>query len=520
MADKNLRIKVSAKGARKASQELGGVDSKLKGLAKSAGLAAAGFFGARALLSGFKEAIRLAGIQEQAEKRLSVALGGNTKALLDQATALQKVTTFGDEAIIGVQASIAAFVDNEDQIKKATEATLDMAVAMGMDLKGAGDLIAKTLGSSTNALSRYGIQVEGAVGSSERLESLTSNIANLFGGQATAQAETMAGSIEQMKNASGDAAEAVGELLSPAIISISKSFTGAASAVAVYIRNLKLSQTAITEATEANEIEEILLARIARKKEEIRKSDQVGARNEKEQAIQRQELLDLQVQLVEAVNQRKEKELETSLKAIEAEKGSLALMAEHATHEKKQLKIKREGLDVTAKAIKLKDQEALKEGTVAEILQKSADARAESLAQQLKQAALVQGSAEDAMKAVVRAESMEAAAGLISSIFKSVPFPLNLVLAAGAGAAVSKVIDKGLASFAEGGDFITSGPKMMMVGDNPGGRERVQVTPLSSPNVNGPQGGITINVSAPLVDETVIDSIIPAIKKAQRFDLA
>ena len=195
-------------------------------------------------------------------------------------------------------------------------------------------------------------------------------------------------------------------------------------------------------------------------------------------------------------------------------------MAEHATHEKKQLKIKREGLDVTAKAIKLKDQEALKEGTVAEILQKSADARAESLTQQLKQAALVQGSAEDAMKAVVRAESMEAAAGLISSIFKSVPFPLNLVLAAGAGAAVSKVIDKGLASFAEGGDFITSGPKMMMVGDNPGGRERVQVTPLSSPNVNGPQGGITINVSAPLVDETVIDSIIPAIKKAQRFDLA
>jgi len=97
---------------------------------------------------------------------------------------------------------------------------------------------------------------------------------------------------------------------------------------------------------------------------------------------------------------------------------------------------------------------------------------------------------------------------------------LNLIFAAGAGAAVSQMIDRSLAMFAEGGDFSTSGPKMMMVGDNPGGRERVQVTPLSSPNINGPQGGITINVSAPLVDETVIDSIIPAIKKAQRFDLA
>jgi hypothetical protein len=42
--------------------------------------------------------------------------------------------------------------------------------------------------------------------------------------------------------------------------------------------------------------------------------------------------------------------------------------------------------------------------------------------------------------------------------------------------------------FALGGDFTTRGPQMIMVGDNPGGVERVQVTPISSPNVNGPQG--------------------------------
>jgi hypothetical protein len=75
-------------------------------------------------------------------------------------------------------------------------------------------------------------------------------------------------------------------------------------------------------------------------------------------------------------------------------------------------------------------------------------------------------------------------------------------------------------SFAQGGDFVTSGPQMIAVGDNPGGRERVQVTPLSSPNIDGPQGGITVNISAPLVDETVIDSILPAIEKAQRLNLA
>ena len=41
----------------------------------------------------------------------------------------------------------------------------------------------------------------------------------------------MAGAIDQMKNASGDTAEAIGNLLAPAVISISKSFTGAAVAV-------------------------------------------------------------------------------------------------------------------------------------------------------------------------------------------------------------------------------------------------------------------------------------------------
>jgi Mg2+ and Co2+ transporter CorA len=76
-------------------------------------------------------------------------------------------------------------------------------------------------------------------------------------------------------------------------------------------------------------------------------------------------------------------------------------------------------------------------------------------------------------------------------------------------------------AFALGGDFVTQGPQAIMVGDNPGGRERVQVTPLSSPNVNGPQGGgITVNISAPLVDDTVVQSIIPAIERARRMNLA
>lgn len=43
-------------------------------------------------------------------------------------------------------------------------------------------------------------------------------------------------------------------------------------------------------------------------------------------------------------------------------------------------------------------------------------------------------------------------------------------------------------TFAEGGDFVTQGPEAIIVGDNPGGRERVTVEPLSSSNIKGPSG--------------------------------
>jgi hypothetical protein len=163
--------------------------------------------------------------QENAEKTLATALGETNQALLDQAAALQKVTIFGDEAIIGAQALIGAFVKDEEQIKKATKATLDLAQAKGMDLKAAADLVSKTLGSSTNALSRYGIEVKGAVGSTERLESTIQNIQRVFGGQAAAAAETMAGRIQQMKNAFGDLQEQIISGVAPAITAFAQKMT-------------------------------------------------------------------------------------------------------------------------------------------------------------------------------------------------------------------------------------------------------------------------------------------------------
>ena len=231
MADKRINLDYRVTGAEKATQKTKKLDNGLKGLASSALKVGGAFFAARGLVSGMQNAIKLAGVQEQAEKSLEVALGRRSQALLDQASALQQQTTFGDEAIIQAQAMIAAFTDEEDEIKKLIPAVMDLAAAKGFSLAGAADLVSKTIGSSTNALSRYGIEVKGAVGSTERLDSLVGNLADKFGGQAVAQADTLTGSLEQMGNAVGDAAEGIGGMLAPLVIDIAKGFKFAAESV-------------------------------------------------------------------------------------------------------------------------------------------------------------------------------------------------------------------------------------------------------------------------------------------------
>jgi hypothetical protein len=74
------------------------------------------------------------------------------------------------------------------------------------------------------------------------------------------------------------------------------------------------------------------------------------------------------------------------------------------------------------------------------------------------------------------------------------------------------------ASFARGANYVTNGPQMILVGDNPGGRERVQVTPLSSQNSNGPSGGgeFHLHIHGDNVDSAVVDKIDSVLNRAAR----
>ena len=181
-------------------------------------------FGVTLLAGSIVRLAKLSGEQRLAEKKLSTALGGTSQALLDQASALQQLTGFGDENIITAQSALAAYIEEEESIKKATKATLDFASAKGMDLAAAADLVGKTVGSSTNALSRYGIEVQGVVGSAERLDSALSGLNAKFGGQSEARLDTFIGQLELAGGNLGDVGEDIGAELVPQLTEALKSF--------------------------------------------------------------------------------------------------------------------------------------------------------------------------------------------------------------------------------------------------------------------------------------------------------
>ena len=108
--------------------------------------------------------------------------------------------------------------------------------------------------------------------------------------------------------------------------------------------------------------------------------------------------------------------------------------------------------------------------------------------------------------------------GLTASIFKTVPYPFNLLLAAGAGGVASQAIDRNLAmvkGFADGGIVEGTGtgdtvPAMLTPGE-------LILNKAQQDNLSGGMGGITINIGGNIIGEEsfVRDTLIPEIERAR-----
>jgi hypothetical protein len=496
----NFFINVKEKGAKKAEKNIRGLNNALGGMASKAALAAGAYIGTGMLLSGMKQAIDLAGQQEAAEKALETALGSRSQALLDQASALQTMSVFGDEAIIQQQAFLGSLKFSEDQIKSIIPVAMDLAAATGMTLESAVRNTAKTFSGLAGELGELVPQLRGLTKEQMMAGDAVKVMGDLFGGQALAQTTTITGKMEQFKNVIGDTAEAFGEILIPPLTFVIGGLGQLAKGVEFVLdgfksmiepKEFKLLTNAETDlktfkdTLETMNAGELLVFSNHMKNMQILTEEQT----EKQKLLNEAMLSNSIIQ--EAMNlQLTERDVITSGFTLPTLK-----------------KVEKAELTI-AEAIKIKSDEDKK-------------ARLEELKGIASSTATVQGEVRNQ----IQARFANMMAGIIEKVIGTKGL-LGLALAPIAAAGASQIFNSLVPSFATGGEFVTNGEQLIRVGDNRSGRELVQITPLDGdPAPNAPQGGsVVINVSGNLlsseyVENELAEKISDAVRRGTDFGI-
>ena len=193
------------------------------GLAIVAGAVA---LGATTAINAYREQVKVEKQLEAVLKSTSHAAGLFKEDILEQASALQKLTNYDDEAIASMQNLLLTFTNVKGPIfQEATGTILDMSTALGQDLKSSAIQVGKALQDpilGVSALRRVGVNfsedqkkvIESLVETGRTADAqklILKELATEFGGSAQALADP----ILQMKNAIGDAFEAIGKELLP-----------------------------------------------------------------------------------------------------------------------------------------------------------------------------------------------------------------------------------------------------------------------------------------------------------------
>lgn len=215
-------VEENATGMQRAMDKVGrsfsGVAGQLKTLVSALAIGAA-----------FRAVIIAASEAQQAVAQLEATLkstGRYTPELAQNLTGyaaeLQKITTYGDEAIISMQSLLLTFTRiGGDEFTRAQMAVLNVATALKTDLKTAALQVGKALNDPVlgmTALSRTGIQFSEAQKATVKELMAVNDIAGAqkvilaaletqFGGSAEAARNTLGGALTALKNAFDDLLE-------------------------------------------------------------------------------------------------------------------------------------------------------------------------------------------------------------------------------------------------------------------------------------------------------------------------
>jgi hypothetical protein len=136
---------------------------------------------------GYEEARELS----RAQVQLSAALGYNSVALREQREELDKNLAIEEQDTAIAQLRLANYIKDEQQIRRLIPAVADLSRAKGIDLASAADIVARAISSDSGELGRFKIVLDGARGSTERIDSAIKGLTANFGGQAQVVKENM-----------------------------------------------------------------------------------------------------------------------------------------------------------------------------------------------------------------------------------------------------------------------------------------------------------------------------------------
>ena len=370
---------------------------------------------------------------------------------------------------------------------------------------------------------------------------------------------------DKLTTATTNLATQTGEFLQPLLIGTSKMFTDLATSASSYLNSINIADRAVEKNMSTEEKRAILKARLEKIQTALNRAELFGSSDEfgyKSGQDEKQILMKRRIEKIKKILLKLDKEEEElkkvkniteddgnkiidyraqisqkELKIIkqknEAMLGEFAIVEQLALIEEQRDLIKlqllqkditkqdadKKDLELTGKKIKLEEQ-------LDTVRMESASNTLGALAQ-LAQAGR---STFELGKALALAQAIIDAYGAGNKVLNSkLPFPTNVIAMAGVIATglnnVAKIrSQKFEAGGLVGGRLHSQGGTMIEAekGEFVMSRNAVQsigTETLSQMNQTG-NAGVTVNISAPLVDETVIDTIIPAIEKAQRMNLA
>lgn len=574
MAKSELKLVIAVVGAKEAQQQLEDFAKSVKGAGDKATHTSKGFQRLRNATAGLRRRIgslrnvlllvtfATAGltrasraateafrVQAEAEALLRVGLVRTSKqaefgsqALISYASALQEATQFGDEQIIAQMATLTQYGANEAAIAKLIPRILDLAVgqnglesvtrAVGMSLKGQTGMMSR-LGIT---LDQFSLASARAAGETEAFNFILSSLSEASKDNQKALNDLRTGELNQLTKKLGDLQEVLGKATVPFDV-----FRKTA-----LLKTLQVLHRLHTGIEKYGLLWDKLNGRISNKEYLIFTKD-LNRRLEEQEKLYEQSgksaqfkidgdakinlTLSDQISLMRLQNEFRTSALALEVTQLTHTKAEIALEENRLKQQEFQNMLRRAFTDDEMKIRKGKEK------NISLIIMENkllAEQRNLQIAVNMEKmqgyALAISGFKELAQAAKADGRLIKTLAIAEATINSYVAYTKALpnVFAAGGAllSGLAQVARIKATKFAAGGAVggTTIGdqvPAMLQSGEFVLSKDAVRNIGVETAEAinSGASAGVTVNINAPLVDDTVVDSIIPAIQRARRRGL-